>query len=135
MSGRQPESQGRLRPPAAGACADAHRARRLFPTLTAVPRDSRPQSINRPPTTAGKPATDNDFTLDADLSYEFDLFGRIRNTVAAARASEQASAGDLATLDLSTHAELASDYFTLRGARRSSSCSIARSRITPAPRS
>ena len=34
--------------------------------------------------------------------------------MAAARASEQASAGDLAVLDLSVRAELATDYFTLR---------------------
>jgi NodT family efflux transporter outer membrane factor (OMF) lipoprotein len=52
--------------------------------------------------------------LEADVSYEFDVWGRVRNSVASARASEQASAADLATLDLSTHAELASDYFTLR---------------------
>ena len=50
-----------------------------------------------------------------DLSYEIDLFGRIRNTVAGARATEQATAGDLAALDLALHAELATDYFTLRG--------------------
>jgi NodT family efflux transporter outer membrane factor (OMF) lipoprotein len=34
--------------------------------------------------------------------------------VAAARASEQASAGDLTVLDLSLRSELATDYFTLR---------------------
>jgi len=39
----------------------------------------------------------------------------VRNTVAGARANEQASAGDVAALDLSLHAELASDYFVLRG--------------------
>ena len=53
--------------------------------------------------------------LEADLSYEIDVWGRIRNSVASARATEQATAADLATLDLSTHAELATDYFTLCG--------------------
>jgi NodT family efflux transporter outer membrane factor (OMF) lipoprotein len=72
-------------------------------------------STNAPLYTNIKPATRNDFVLDADLSYEIDVWGRIRNTVTAARASEQASAADLASLDLSTHAELATDYFTLRG--------------------
>jgi NodT family efflux transporter outer membrane factor (OMF) lipoprotein len=53
--------------------------------------------------------------LSGDLSYEIDVFGRVRNLVANAHASEQASAGDFASLDLSLHAELATDYFTLRG--------------------
>ena len=39
----------------------------------------------------------------------------MRNTVAGARAGEQATAGDVAVLDLNVHAELAGDYFTLRG--------------------
>jgi NodT family efflux transporter outer membrane factor (OMF) lipoprotein len=59
--------------------------------------------------------TYNDMQFNIDISYEVDLWGRIRNSVASAEATEQASAGDLASLDLSTHAELASDYFTLRG--------------------
>ena len=42
----------------------------------------------------------------------------MRNTVAGARASEQASAGDVAVRSISAlHAELANDYFMLRGAR------------------
>ena len=87
----------------------------LFPTLTAAARGVRDrQSVNSPTYSSNKPTTENDFTLNADVSYEFDVWGRIRNLLAAARASEQASAADLATLDLSTHAELAVDYFTLR---------------------
>jgi NodT family efflux transporter outer membrane factor (OMF) lipoprotein len=56
----------------------------------------------------------NDSLFNIDISYEVDLWGRIRNTVSGAEKREQASAGDLASLDLSTHAELASDYFSLR---------------------
>jgi NodT family efflux transporter outer membrane factor (OMF) lipoprotein len=87
-----------------------------FPTLTAQASATRARtSLNSPTYTPGRPATGNVFTAEGDLSYELDLFGRVRNTVAGARASEQASAGDVAALDLSVRAELASDYFTLRG--------------------
>src|ERR1700719_2254082 len=86
--------------------------RTLHAQLTAT--RSRP-SLNSPTYAPGKPATGNVFTAQGDLSYELDLFGRVRNTVAGARASEQASAGDVAALDLTVRAELASDYFTLRG--------------------
>jgi NodT family efflux transporter outer membrane factor (OMF) lipoprotein len=87
-----------------------------FPTLTANPSATRSRtSVNSPLYNSTKPPIYNDFVLDADLSYEIDVWGRVRNSVASARASEQASAADLATLDLSTHAELASDYFTLCG--------------------
>jgi len=86
-----------------------------FPTVTVDPRATRARtSLNSLSYFATKRVTANDFVLDADVSYEFDVWGRVRNSVASARASEQASAADLATLDLSTHAELASDYFTLR---------------------
>ena len=87
-----------------------------FPTLTAQANATRSQtSLNSSTYTPGRPPVGNVFTAGADLSYELDVFGRVRNTVAGARASEQASAGDVAALDLSVRAELASDYFTLRG--------------------
>jgi NodT family efflux transporter outer membrane factor (OMF) lipoprotein len=86
-----------------------------FPTVTANAGASRTRpSINSPTYNLLKPGDYNDFQLEADVSYEFDVWGRVRNTVAAAHASQQASAADLAVLDLSTHAELATDYFTLR---------------------
>jgi len=88
----------------------------LFPTLTAGPRVERGRtSLNSPTYSPTRPATGNDFVLEADLSYEIDVWGRIRNSVTSARAAEQASVADLATLDLSTHAELATDYFALCG--------------------
>ena len=63
----------------------------------------------------GPTRTGNSFVVGGDLSYEVDLFGRIRSTVSNARANEQASAGDAAALALALQAELATDYFTLRG--------------------
>jgi len=87
-----------------------------FPTLTAEASATRQRtSLNAPTYAPGRPTTSNVFIAEGILGYELDLFGRVRSTVAGARASEQASAGDVAALDLSVHAELASDYFTLRG--------------------
>jgi len=87
-----------------------------FPLVTAQAQATRAEtSVYSPDFTPGKTRTGNSFIVGGDLSYELDLFGRIRNTVAGARASEQASAGDLAALELALHAELATDYLTLRG--------------------
>ena len=86
-----------------------------YPTISTVPgiaaiRDSG----NRP----YLPATHNtgDFVLPFDFSYELDVWGRVRRTVAASREEAQATAADLKTVSLSLHAELAYDYFELRGA-------------------
>jgi outer membrane protein, multidrug efflux system len=57
----------------------------------------------------------NQFAGGLDLGYEVDLWGRVRNQARAGRFRAQASAGDLASIDLSAHAELAADYFILRG--------------------
>jgi NodT family efflux transporter outer membrane factor (OMF) lipoprotein len=57
-----------------------------------------------------------DFALPADLSYEIDLWGRIRRSVVAAGEDAQAAAADLESVKLSLHAELAIDYFELRSA-------------------
>jgi NodT family efflux transporter outer membrane factor (OMF) lipoprotein len=54
------------------------------------------------------------FTLPIDLSYEIDLWGRIRRSATSAREQAEASAADLETARLSLHAELAIDYFSLR---------------------
>ena len=57
-----------------------------------------------------------DFTLPVDMSWEIDLWGRIRRSVTAAREQAQASAADVAGMQLSLQAELAYDYFELRSA-------------------
>jgi len=56
------------------------------------------------------------FLLPVDLSYEIDLWGRIRRSVNAARENAQSSAADLAAAQLSLQAELTIDYFELRNA-------------------
>src|SRR6202023_357574 len=80
----------------------------LFPTLSAGASATRSRtSVNSPTYVRGRNPNYNNFDLEADLSYEFDVWGRVRNTVASAKASQQAGAADLAALDLSIHAELA----------------------------
>ncbi len=55
------------------------------------------------------------YTLPIDATWSPDLWGRVRNTVAGNVAAAQASAADLANTRLSLQAELAADYFQLRG--------------------
>lgn len=75
-------------------------------------------SPNAPLTTTGQAigqaATYNDLVVPLDLSYEVDLWGRVRRSVESARAQAQASADDLEAVKLSIQAEVAVDYFTLR---------------------
>lgn len=86
-----------------------------YPTVTAGLSASRNrQSRNRGLATALSKTNYTDLILPVDVSYEADVFGRVRRTVEAARSSAQASAGDLESVRLSLHAELAADYFQLR---------------------
>ena len=86
-----------------------------YPTVTAGASVAETHlSQNRPPHSATAGATFTDYLLSANLSYEVDAWGRVRSLVEASRANAQASAADLATVNLSLQAELASDYFQLR---------------------
>ncbi len=87
----------------------------LYPTISTAPgiasiRNSGNQPYLKATSTTGE------FVLPFDLSYEVDVWGRVRRTVAASREEAQATAADLETVSLSLHAELAYDYFELRSA-------------------
>lgn len=89
-----------------------------FPTVSTAPSASYVKSSDFSPNFASKieQSSKGDFTLPFDLSYELDLWGRVRRSVAAAREEAQAAAADYQTAKLSLEAELALDYFELRSA-------------------
>jgi multidrug efflux system outer membrane protein len=97
------------------ARADASTAQAdYYPTLDAGGSASR-QGLSREAANPLPNRSFKNYSLGLDFDYEIDVWGRVRNQAKAGADREQASAGDLATVDLSLHAELASDYFILRG--------------------
>lgn len=72
-------------------------------------------SAHAPTNSLGMPVTTSNYILEGTLSYEIDLWGRIRNTVKAARANAAASDDDLASARLSLQAAVADAYVRLRG--------------------
>jgi NodT family efflux transporter outer membrane factor (OMF) lipoprotein len=86
-----------------------------YPTVTAGPSATRTRiSANSPSSAILRGATFNDFVLPFDFSYQADVWGRVRRNVESYREQAQASAADLATVNLSMHADLALDYFQAR---------------------
>jgi outer membrane protein, multidrug efflux system len=63
------------------------------------------------------PVTVNTFRSGFDATWEIDLFGRVRHGIAAARSDNQALEADLHDMEVSVVAELARNYFELRGAQ------------------
>ncbi|MGO9994888.1 MAG: efflux transporter outer membrane subunit [Steroidobacteraceae bacterium] len=102
----------------ARALADQARAG-LFPTLglsADVERDR--ESIHAPLRGPTTPTYYNTNTVGGSVSYELDLWGQIRNEVAAGEANAAASAADLENARLSLLAQLAEDYIQLRSLDR-----------------
>jgi NodT family efflux transporter outer membrane factor (OMF) lipoprotein len=89
-----------------------------FPTATTSPAATRTHT----PSTEGNGvavntsgSTFNEFQLPFDVSWEPDLWGRVRNTVLEARYAAQVSAADLENERLTEQATLAEYFFELRG--------------------
>ncbi|MES2295023.1 MAG: efflux transporter outer membrane subunit [Pseudomonadota bacterium] len=88
----------------------------LYPTLTAGGHaDTDKQSANRPLRSASQPTYYGDDLAGVALSWDIDLWGRIRNEVAAGKAEAQSSFADLQAIRLSLQARLADQYLALRG--------------------
>jgi NodT family efflux transporter outer membrane factor (OMF) lipoprotein len=87
-----------------------------YPTVTASPSATRERySNNRPPQSSTFDGiTFNDFVLPVNLSYQANVWGRVSRNVESYREQAQASAADLAVVNLSMHAALAVDYFAAR---------------------
>jgi multidrug efflux system outer membrane protein len=88
----------------------------LFPTISLGASASRTREAqNRPNNgnTNGLAATYNDFQLPAFLSYEIDAWGRVRHSIEAANATEQATAADLRFVRLAVEANVAMNYYSL----------------------
>jgi NodT family efflux transporter outer membrane factor (OMF) lipoprotein len=86
-----------------------------YPTVTAGPSATRTRvSANAPRSGILRGTTYNDFVLPFDFSYQADVWGRVRKNVESYREQAQASAADLAAVNLTLHADLAVDYFQAR---------------------
>jgi NodT family efflux transporter outer membrane factor (OMF) lipoprotein len=83
-----------------------------LPTLTLSPGAQLTKSAGGGPNASSH----GDYSAQAELDWDLDIWGRIRRTVESDVASAQASAADLAVARLSAQATLATDYFELRAA-------------------
>jgi NodT family efflux transporter outer membrane factor (OMF) lipoprotein len=86
-----------------------------FPTVTlGIGATRSSQSASTGGGSSRARTTVSDYSLPLDVSWELDVWGRIRRTVESNQAAAQASAGDLENARLSLQAELAQNYFQLR---------------------
>jgi NodT family efflux transporter outer membrane factor (OMF) lipoprotein len=99
-----------------------------FPTLSVGPSYTRAQgssNIGSSSAAAGSsgvsttgvttPGQSQAFSLPADVSWAPDFWDKVRNTVRSEQYSAQASAADLALEQLTEQADLAEDFFEIRG--------------------
>lgn len=91
----------------------------LYPTITADPRFSHTTySANRISANTGRKVvngpTVNDWLLPIDLSYEIDVWGRVRRGLESAHATAAATADDVGVVRLTVETDVARYYYTLR---------------------
>jgi len=90
----------------------------LYPHIEVGATAARARSSsNRPLSEYAVPnqsTVQNDFRVGPNVSYEFDLFGRVRREVEGYRAAAEQAAADVENTRLMLTAQLVGDYFTLR---------------------
>jgi multidrug efflux system outer membrane protein len=95
----------------------------FFPTLTLAPSYTRTQLPADNPEFSVIPIPGvegtrflpyNSFSVPLDLSYEIDLWGRVRRSFEAAQAQAQASVADYQNVLLTLNSDVAVEYFTLQ---------------------
>jgi NodT family efflux transporter outer membrane factor (OMF) lipoprotein len=84
----------------------------LFPTISVAPTIVNSRSSSNVAFSEGQQTT---YDLPVDVSWEADTWGSIRRSIRSSAESAQASDAQLENARLSYQAELAQDYFELRG--------------------
>ncbi len=84
-----------------------------FPTITAGPTVARQRTSSNSSRSQGASLTSSDYLLSGQVTWELDLWGKVRRQVESSRASAQAGAADIEGVRLSAQAQLAQDYFQL----------------------
>ncbi|MFO1204414.1 MAG: efflux transporter outer membrane subunit [Burkholderiales bacterium] len=86
----------------------------LFPQIGASGSAARERYSERTYPKLPEPFTNNDFTLSAGAAFEVDLWGRLRNASAAARANLLATEDAQRTVYITLVSDVAATYFQLR---------------------
>jgi NodT family efflux transporter outer membrane factor (OMF) lipoprotein len=87
-----------------------------LPTVTAsASAGNQRVSADQAPGLSRDQRDSDNYEVGAHLSWELDLFGRVRNGVKARRAETDAAANDLQAMQVAIVAEVARDYIDLRG--------------------
>src|SRR5207253_9908685 len=91
----------------------------LYPTVSLDPSYSRTRySGARASTITGKQVARgvdvSNWTIPLDLSYEIDVWGRVRRSLEAAQATAAASADDVGVVGLTIETDVAQYYYTIR---------------------
>ena len=84
------------------------------PTITASAQGGH-QKLSESQVVPGTPRSFHSYDVEANASWELDLWGRVRREVESARADTAASRADVAALQVSVAGETASTYVQLRG--------------------
>jgi multidrug efflux system outer membrane protein len=91
---------------------NAHSA--LYPTLALNPSINRLKTSENTATSRGSTITFTDIKVPFDLSYEVDLWGKIRRSIEVAEDQAKGSVDDLGVVLHTVGSDLASNYFQIR---------------------